>query len=66
MKIEVITRDEYIKRTKYWNKYYEDYCVLCGRTEVDIERVLVSEEPRPDEWSKRHIVEETSCISHFI
>lgn len=66
MKIELITREEYIRRTKYWNRYYEDYCVLCGRLDVEIERVLYSEEPKPKEWAKRHIETETACSNHFM
>lgn len=66
MKIENISIDEYKRRTKYWNRYHEAECVLCMKTDVDIERVLESVEPRPKEWSKRHIIYETACMNHFI
>ena len=40
----------------YWIMYHEDYCPVCGRTQVYRERVY--DEPKPVEWSARHIVRE--------
>lgn len=53
-----------IKRRGYWYQFYEWYCVLCSRTEV--EKVRVYDRPKPKAWHERHLVEEGSCSSHFM
>lgn len=49
----------------YWYRATYYICVLCGRENVDKERVYFKDEPKPKEFYKRHIYIEEACWSHF-
>ena len=47
----------------YWYKYYYNECVLCGHTDEWKERIY--NEPKPEEYEKRHLYKQTACCQHF-
>jgi len=51
MKISLITREEFERKTKYWYFYTEYYCPVCGRTQVYKNRMQY---PKPENWDDRH------------
>ena len=42
------------KKGAYWYKFYEYYCPVCGNGYIEKERVY--DEPKPQNWSDRHIM----------
>ena len=57
MKVELITREEYIKRTSYWIRKWELYCGVCGRF-IEREWTRIYDEPRPEYWHERNEIDE--------
>jgi hypothetical protein len=48
----------------YWYRYTHTECVLCGRGGTYKERVY--DEPKPEEYWKRHIYEQYLCGDHYL
>ena len=53
MKIELITREEYLRRTQYWMFITEYYCPVCSKTDTYRNRMPM---PKPEDWDDRHDV----------
>jgi len=54
MKIELIDRGEYVRRTKYWTFITSYYCPMCNSTRTFRTRFLEKDNPRPEDWDDRN------------